>query len=102
MKKMYVNETVCESSRHLLQYITEGTRETKNGGMNILEVIFTNNHELITNIHIQPSEITGHKYVVCETSYKLPINDMQYISEKMKIYPHIIMRQPTGKILRPV
>ena len=60
----------------------EGTRETRNGGKNILELIFTNNHELITNIHIQPSEITDHKYIVCETSYKLPINDTQYTPEK--------------------
>merc|ERR1711913_254240 len=30
---------------------------------NILELIFTNNHELITNMQIQPSEITDHKYI---------------------------------------
>ena len=67
---------------NLLQYITEGTRETRSGSMNILELIFTKNHELITNIHIQPSEITDHKYIVCEASYKLPINGTQYTPEK--------------------
>ena len=50
------------SDYSLLQYISEGTRETRKGGNNILELIFTNNHELITNIHLQPSEITDHKY----------------------------------------
>merc|ERR1712098_238115 len=40
-----------------------------------------NNHELITNIHLQPSKITDHKYITCETSYKLPINDTQHTSE---------------------
>ena len=69
------------SDYSLLQYISEGTRETRKGGNNILELIFTNNHELITNIHLQPSEITDHKYIVCETSYKLPINVTQHISE---------------------
>ena len=61
------------SHYNLLQYVTEGTR-----GKNILELIFTNNHELITNIHMQPSKITDHKYIVCEMSYKLPMKDMQY------------------------
>merc|ERR1712113_188382 len=35
------------SDYSLLQYISEGTRETRKGGNNILELIFTNNHELI-------------------------------------------------------
>ena len=59
------------SSHNLLQTITEGTRVTKSGHQNILELIFTNNHELITNMQIQPSEITDHKYIKCETSHKL-------------------------------
>ena len=45
---------------NLLQKVSEGTRETRSGGQNILELIFTNNHELISNIYIQPSEITDH------------------------------------------
>ena len=69
------------SEYSLLQYISEGTRETRKGGNNILELIFTNNHELITNIHLQPSEITDHKFIVCDTSYNLPINVTQHMSE---------------------
>ena len=70
------------SDYNLLQYVTEGTKETRNGGKNILELIFTNNHELITNIHIQPLEITDHKYILCEISYKIPMKDTQYIPEE--------------------
>ena len=44
---------------------------TKGGRRNILELIFTNNHELLTSIHVQPSEITDHEYIRCETSYVL-------------------------------
>merc|ERR1712002_535568 len=35
---------------NLLQTVTEGTRETRSGGSNILELIFTNNHDLISNV----------------------------------------------------
>ena len=37
---------------NLLQTVTEGTRVTKGGRRNILELIFTNNHELLTSIHV--------------------------------------------------
>ena len=60
---------------NLLQKVTEGTRETRSGGQNILELIFTNNHELISNIYVQPSEITDHKYIVCETSHTVISKD---------------------------
>ena len=69
------------SDLNLLQKVTEGTRKTRKGGHNILELIFTNNHDLISNIYIQPSKITDHEYIICETSYKLTINDTQHISE---------------------
>merc|ERR1712105_105943 len=49
------------ASRHnLLQTVTEGTRVANNGRRNILELVFTNNHELITSVRVQPSEITDH------------------------------------------
>ena len=54
---------------NLLQMVSEGTRDTKKGNSNILELIFTNNHELLTNIYIEPSKITDHKYIVCDTSH---------------------------------
>ena len=37
---------------NLLQIVSEGTRETRKGNRNILELIFTNNHELVPNIYI--------------------------------------------------
>ena len=69
---------------NLLQTVTEGTRKTRSGNYNILELIFTNNHDLITSVQIQPSEITDHKYIVCEITHKLhtkekeqiPVNDV--------------------------
>ena len=63
------------SDLNLLQKVTEGTRKTRNGGHNILELIFTNYNELISNIYIQPSKITDHKYIICETSHMLPTYD---------------------------
>merc|ERR1711874_119488 len=62
-----------------LQVIMEGTRVTRSGGHNILDLIFTTNHELITNIHIQPSEITDHKYIKCKTSQKLSSNGKEHV-----------------------
>ena len=69
------------SSHNLLQTVTEGTRVTKSGRQNILELIFTNNHELITNMQIQPSEITDHKYIKCETSHKLSTREMDHVPD---------------------
>ena len=60
---------------NLLQKVSEGTRKTRSGGQNILELIFTNNHELISNMYIQPSELTDHNYIICETSNTLNVND---------------------------
>jgi len=57
----------------------EGTRVTRSGHNNILDLIFTNNHELITSIHIQPSKITDYKYIKCETSHKLSANEKEHI-----------------------
>merc|ERR1711913_65347 len=64
-----------------LQTITEGTRVTKSGEKNILDLIFTNNHELITNMQIQPSEITDHKYIKCETSHKLSTMEKDHVPD---------------------
>ena len=67
------------SDLNLIQMVTEGTRETRNGGHNILELIFTNNHELISNTYIQSSKITDHKYITCETSHSLQANNKKNI-----------------------
>merc|ERR1712236_42141 len=67
------------SHYNLLQTVTEGTRETRSGGSNILELIFTNNHDLISHVQIQPSKITDHMYIVCETTHKLPNKEKEQI-----------------------
>ena len=69
------------SSHNLLQTVTEGTRVTKSGRHNILDLIFTNNHKLITSMQIQPSEITDYKYIICETSHKLSENGKEHIPD---------------------
>merc|ERR1712105_129067 len=70
------------ASRHnLLQTVTEGTRVTKSGRRNILELIITNNFELITSVQVQPSEITDHEYIKCETSFKLSTMIKEHVPE---------------------
>merc|ERR1711874_250134 len=69
------------SRYNLLQTVTEGTRVTRSGRRNILELIFTNNHELITSVHVQPSEITDHEYIRCKTSYKLSAMTKEQVPE---------------------
>merc|ERR1711913_166752 len=69
------------SKYNLLQTVTEGTRVTRSGCRNILELIFTNNHELITSVQVQPSKITDHEYIKCETSYKLPSRTTEKVPE---------------------
>lgn len=78
--KMSLQQLINIASEHnLIQKVTEGTRETRNGGHNILELIFTNNHELISNTYIQPSKITDHKYIICETSHSLQANNNKHM-----------------------
>merc|ERR1712179_607680 len=67
------------SDLNLLQKVTEGTRTTRNGDDSVLELIFTNNHNLISNIYIQPSELSDHKYIRCETSHTLPTHDEKQV-----------------------
>ena len=69
------------SRYNLLQTVTEGTRVTRNGRRNILELIFTNNHELITSVQVKPSEITDHEYIECETSYKLSAMGKEHVHD---------------------
>ena len=65
----------------MLQTVTEGTRVTRSGRRNILELIFTNNHELITSVQVKPSEITDHEYIKCETSYKLSAMGKEHVHD---------------------
>ena len=63
------------SNLNLLQKVNFGTRETISGNRNILELIFTNNHDLIANIYGEHSKISDHEYIVCETSHNFTINE---------------------------
>merc|ERR1712105_281318 len=45
------------------------------------DLVFTNNHDLITSIRVQPSEISDHEYITCETSYKLPTTAKEHVPE---------------------
>jgi len=70
------------SDLNLLQKVTEGTRTTRNGDERILELIYINSHNLISNIFIQPSEISDHKYIRCETFHTLPILDKKQVTNQ--------------------
>jgi len=70
------------SRYNLLQTVTEGTRVTRSGRRNILELIFTNNHELITSVQVEPSKITDHEYIKCDTSYKLSVRGKEDVHDK--------------------
>merc|ERR1711874_918289 len=65
-----------------LRTVTEGTRVTKSGRRNILELIFTNNHELITSVQVEPSKITDHENIKCDTSYKLSVRGKEHVHDK--------------------
>ena len=65
------------SNLNLLQKVSFSTRKTRSGNGNILELIFTNNHDLITNIYSEKSKISDHDYIVCETSHDVTINKEQ-------------------------
>ena len=61
------------SDLNLIQKINFGTRKSRSGNNNILELVFTNNHNLISNIYGEHSEISDHDYVVFETSHEFCI-----------------------------
>ncbi|MEL7079382.1 MAG: reverse transcriptase family protein [Cyanobacteria bacterium J06582_2] len=63
----------CES-HNLLQKINFGTRNTLAGNSNILDLIFTNNHQLITSISHQQSTISDHNMISCTTAYNHPLH----------------------------
>ena len=65
------------SKFNLLQKVSFGTRKARSGNSNTLELIFTNNHELISNIYSEHSEITDHDYIICETSHNFTIDESQ-------------------------
>ena len=65
------------SDFNLLQKVSFGTRKSRLGNNNTLELIFTNNHDLIMNIYGEHSEISDHEYIVCETSHNFNIKEQK-------------------------
>ena len=59
---------------NLLQKVTFGTRETRLGNNNTLELIFSNNHELISNIYSEHTHLSDHRCIICETSHSFNVN----------------------------
>ena len=68
------------ANTNLLQKVTFGTRQTRSGNDNTLELVFTNNHDLISNIYRERSELSDHKYIICETSHNVTVNSQQIIT----------------------
>ncbi|MEL7079429.1 MAG: reverse transcriptase family protein, partial [Cyanobacteria bacterium J06582_2] len=54
---------------HLLQTINFGTRMTPSGSTNTLDLIFTNNHQLIKHISHYWSSLSDHCIISCETGH---------------------------------
>jgi len=67
------------SNLNLLQKNSFGTRKAKSGNSNIPELVFTNNHDLVSNIYGERSELTDHDYIICETSHNFNIDKDEQI-----------------------
>ena len=65
------------SNLNLLQKVNFSTRKARSGKGNILELIFTNNHDLITNMYSEKSKLSDHDYILCETSHDFNIKKEQ-------------------------
>ena len=79
------------SNLNLLQKISFGTRKTRSGNSNILELVFTNNHDLVSNIYGEHSEITDHDYIICETSHNFNIDkddQIETVDTNLSSYNH--------------
>merc|ERR1711874_643080 len=61
--------------------------KTRSGSYNMPELIFTNNHELISNTYIQPMKITDHEYIICETSHVQSI-DKQELNKELNLFTY--------------
>ncbi|MEL7079430.1 MAG: reverse transcriptase family protein [Cyanobacteria bacterium J06582_2] len=60
---------------HLLQTINFGTRTTPGGNSNTLDLLFTNNHQLIKHITHHKSSLSDHSLITCETGHNLSLNN---------------------------
>ena len=58
----------CDS-HNLLQKVTFGTRRTPTGESNMLNLIFTNNHSLMSSLSPHETSLSDHSFIVCETTF---------------------------------
>ena len=61
---------ICDN-HNLLQLINFGTRPTPSGGSNTLDLIFTNNHNLINEINHRRTNLSDHELITCYTNHNL-------------------------------
>lgn len=64
---------ICDT-HNLLQKITFGTRPTQLGEENILDLLFTNNHDLLCNITRQATALSDHYLITGITRYNIQLN----------------------------
>ena len=58
----------CDS-HNLLQKVTFGTRRTPTGESNMLDLIFSNNHNLTSSFFPYETKLSDHSFIICETTY---------------------------------
>ena len=64
---------ICDA-QNLLQKITFGTRPTQMGEENILDLLFTNNHDLLCNITRQATALSDHYLITGITRHNVQLN----------------------------
>ena len=62
----------CDT-HNLLQKVTSGTRLTPSGTLNMLDLIFTNNHQIINKIIPRSSKLSDHKVITCDTTHNIQL-----------------------------
>ena len=56
---------------HLLQLIDFGTRPNPSGSSNPLDLIFTNNDQIFSQINYAPTSMSDHVVITCHTRYQV-------------------------------
>ena len=65
---------------HLLQQVNFGTRPTQSGGSNTLDLIFTNNHLLMSSLSPHPSDLSDHNIITGTTSHNIKLNNSRKVA----------------------
>ena len=81
MLKQLIN--LCDDFQ-LSQKVSFGTRPTPSGGSNTLDLIFTNNHQLITEISHRKSALSDHELITCSTSHTVQFNSPSSVYQKVE------------------